>query len=164
MLSVAAYNAGEGRIAKVVRRSGIKSGTRGYSRVLRYLPKETRGYVPEFLAAALLVKDPAHFGFPLSKQNTHHYIQLKEPLSVKKIAQLTHLSAEEVHHLNPELSQFSRTPTHNFIVRLPVNAAIQLDKKVANTKLWKPVSNTISLKLLIHKAVLPRPRPIQIHT
>ena len=145
LLSVAAYNAGEGRIAKVVRRSGIKSGTRGYSRVLRYLPKETRGYVPEFLAAALLVKNPAHYGFPVSRQRKHHYVQLRDPLSVKKIAQLTQLPLAKVHQLNPELKKFSRTPTNNFIVRLPSNAALQLDNKLVKAKVWKPATHPISL-------------------
>ena len=147
LLSVAAYNAGEGRIAGVVRRSGIKSGKRGYSRVIRYLPKETRGYVPEFLAAALLVKDPGHFGFPVSRKRTHHYVQLRDPLSVKKIAQLTKLPLTKVQQLNPELKKFSRTPANNFMVRLPANAALRLDNKLAKAKVkvWKPVSNPISL-------------------
>ncbi len=147
LLSVAAYNAGEGRIAGVVRRSGIKSGKRGYSRVLRYLPKETRGYVPEFLAAALLVKDPGHFGFPVSKQRMHHYVQIRDPLSINKIAQLTKLPVAKVHQLNPELRKFSRTPANNFMLRLPSNAALQLDNKLAKAKvkIWKPVSNPISL-------------------
>ena len=147
LLSVAAYNAGEGRIAGVVRRSGIKSGKRGYSRVLRYLPKETRGYVPEFLAAALLVKDPNHFGFPVSKQRSHHYVQLRDPLSVKKIAQLTKLPLTQVYQLNPELKKFSRTPSNNFMLRLPANAALRLDNKLAKAKVkvWKPVTNPVSL-------------------
>lgn len=145
LLSVAAYNAGEGRIAKVVRRSGIKSGKRGYSRVIRYLPKETRGYVPEFLAAALLVKNPAHYGFPVSRQSKYHYVQLRDPLSVKKMAQLTHLPLAEIHQLNPELKKFSRTPTNNFIVRLPSKAALQLDNKLAKIKVWKPATQPISL-------------------
>lgn len=147
LLSVAAYNAGEGRIAKVVRRSGIKSGTRGYSRVIRYLPKETRGYVPEFLAAAIILKDPAHFGFPVSKHRAHHYVQLREPLSVKNIAQITKLPLTTVHQLNPELKKFKRTPTNNFLLRLPANAAQRLDNNFAKpkVKVWKPVANPISL-------------------
>lgn len=143
LLSIAAYNAGEGRIAKVVRRSGIKSGTRGYSRVVRFLPKETRGYVPEFLAAAIILKDPAYFGFPVSTQHTHHYVQLRDPLSVKKIAQLTNLPLATVRQLNPELKKFNRLPSNNFMIRLPADAALLLDNKLTNTIVWKPATNPI---------------------
>ncbi len=160
LLSVAAYNAGEGRIAGVVRKSGIKSGKRGYSRVLRYLPKETRGYVPEFLAAALLLKDPVHYGFPVSKQRSYYYVQLREPQSVKKIAQLTKLSLAKVHQLNPELKKFSRTPANNYMLRLPASAALRLDKKLAKNKakVWKPVTKQISLTSTHRKSRLAKTR------
>ena len=146
LLSVAAYNAGEGRIAGVVRRSGIKSGRRGYSRVIRFLPKETRGYVPEFLAAALILKNPSHFGFPVQKQQPHRYVQLREPQSIKKIAHLSKLSIKKVRKLNPELKKFSRTPTNNFLVRLPTKSATRLKNKLASkAKIWKAYTNPISL-------------------
>lgn len=137
LLSVAAYNAGEGRIAKVVRRSGIKTGTRGYSRVLPYLPKETRGYVPEFLAAALILKDPSHFGFPVSKRQKYQYVQIKSPLSIKKIAQLAKLPLAKFRQLNPELKKLGNTPTHNFIIRLTSKEAQQLQKNLTTASLWQ---------------------------
>ncbi len=146
LLSVAAYNAGEGRIAGIVRKSGVRSKSRGYSHVIRYLPKETRGYVPEFLAAALILKDPEHFGFPVSKHHAYSYVQLHTPESVKKIARLAKLPLAKVHQLNPELKKFGRTPTNNFILRLPSNAASRLKSKLAiKTTLWKQVTNPISL-------------------
>ncbi len=145
LLSVAAYNAGEGRIARVVRKSGLKRGERGYSHVLRHLPKETRGYVPEFLAAALLLQDPEHFGFPVSKARPYRYVQLVRPLPVKKIATMAKLSETKIQQLNPELEKYSRTPTNNFIVRLPSEAAVHLHKKNSSSKVWKPVSNPIAL-------------------
>ena len=144
LLSVAAYNAGEGRIARVIRKSGVKSTDRGYSHVLRYLPKETRGYVPEFLAAALILKDPKHFGFPISKQRPHRYVQIVQPLSVKKVAEISKIPEKEVKQLNPELKKYGRTPTNNFFVRLPAEAALRLHKNHRKTKIWKPASNPIT--------------------
>lgn len=147
LLSVAAYNAGEGRIARVVRKSGLKRGKRGYSHVVRHLPKETRGYVPEFLAAALILKDPDHFGFPVSKHRTYNYVQIVDPLSVKKIAKITQLAVKKVQQLNPELKKYSRTPTNNYIVRLPSKAALRLHKKNSKTKVWKPATNPLAFNL-----------------
>jgi membrane-bound lytic murein transglycosylase D len=151
LLAVAAYNAGEGRIAKVVRKSGVKSGRRGYSRVVRFLPKETRGYVPEFLAAALILKNPDYFGFPVQQGRTHQYVQIRDALTVKKIAQISQLSLKEIYQLNPELQKSRLLPTHNFIVRLPSNAAARLNKKLAKTTLWKAVADPISLAAVKRK-------------
>lgn len=146
LLSVAAYNAGEGRIARVVRKSGVRSKTRGYSHVLRYLPKETRGYVPEFLASALILKDPEYFGFPVYKQRTHRFVQLYDTISIKKIAQLTKLTRSKIRQLNPELKKFGRTPTNNYIIRLPPTEASRLRNKLAaRSILWKSVAKPISL-------------------
>jgi membrane-bound lytic murein transglycosylase D len=144
LLSVAAYNAGEGRIARVIRKSGLKRGERGYSHVLRHLPKETRGYVPEFLAAALILKDPEHFGFPVTKHHPYNYIQIVQPLPIKKIARITKLSVTTVQQLNPELKKYGRTPTNNFIVRLPTKAALRLHKENSTSKVWKPATNPIA--------------------
>lgn len=145
LLSVAAYNAGEGRIARVIRKSGVKGGRRGYSHVLRYLPKETRGYVPEFLAAALILKDPAQFGFPVNRQKPHHYIQVRQPLPVRKIASISGVPLVKLQRLNPELKSFRKTPTSNYLVRLPSQAARRLAKNLPRARHWKPVSQPIAL-------------------
>lgn len=48
-LVLAAYNCGPGNVNKAIRRAG---GKRNFWQIYRYLPRETRGYVPEFIAAA----------------------------------------------------------------------------------------------------------------
>lgn len=145
LLSIAAYNAGEGRIARIIKKSGLKNGKPGYPRVIRYLPKETRGYVPEFLAAVMILNDPEHFGFPVSHQYPHDYIQLNQPLAIKKIAALSKLPISKVRLLNPELKQYARTPTNNFIIRLPSAAALRLNNKLSKSTLWNPIANPILL-------------------
>lgn len=146
LLSIAAYNAGEGRIRGIVSKSGISRNTREYSRIVHFLPKETRGYVPEFLAAALIIKDPAFYGFPVSKLHKHSYVQFPTPYSLDKLAKQTNISYSTLYKLNPELKKRNRTPTNNFIVRLPKNAAIQINKHVPASNAWQPVANPIDLK------------------
>lgn len=146
LLSVAAYNAGEGRIAKVVKRSGVKSGRQGYSRIVRFLPKETRGYIPEFLAAALILKNPSLYGFPVEKQNKHRYVQFHTPLSIKKISQSSKLPIKEIRQLTSELKKSISTPSNNFLLRLPIQAAERLKSRLGNEiTVWKSYTLPISL-------------------
>lgn len=146
LLSVAAYNAGEGRIAKVVKRSGVKSGRKGYSRIVRFLPKETRGYIPEFLAAALILKNPSLYGFPVEKQNKHRYVQLHTPMSIKKISQSSKLPSKTIRQLTSELKNNNSTPSNNFLLRLPTQAAERLKSKLGSkVTIWKSYTLPISL-------------------
>jgi soluble lytic murein transglycosylase-like protein len=63
-LAAAAYNTGQGRVAKVLKQ--VTGKTRGtdadYYRIAKRLPQETRDYVPKLVAAARIAKDPAKYG------------------------------------------------------------------------------------------------------
>ena len=64
-LAAAAYNVGQGRVAKVMKQ--VTGNTRGtdadYYRIANRLPKETREYVPKMIAAARIGTNPAKYGF-----------------------------------------------------------------------------------------------------
>jgi membrane-bound lytic murein transglycosylase D len=64
-LAAAAYNTGQGRVAKVMKQvTGRTKGTDAdYYRIASRLPKETREYVPKMIAAARIGTDPAKYGF-----------------------------------------------------------------------------------------------------
>lgn len=64
-LAFAAYNSGEGRVARVMRSTlGRATGTDAdFYRIASGLPQETRDYVPKMIAAARIAKDPAKYGF-----------------------------------------------------------------------------------------------------
>ena len=55
--ALAAYNAGPGNVSKAIRRSGGKTN---YWEVRPFLPKETRNYVPNFIAVVYLMGIPRH--------------------------------------------------------------------------------------------------------
>src|SRR5687767_10236305 len=61
-LVVAAYNGGMGRVQRAMNRSGIEDFWR-LSESSRYLPRETREYVPLILAAIIVAKNPSQYGF-----------------------------------------------------------------------------------------------------
>ena len=67
-LAAAAYNVGQGRVAKVMKQvTGSTKGTDAdYYRIASRLPQETRDYVPKMIAAARIAKDPARYGFDVA--------------------------------------------------------------------------------------------------
>jgi membrane-bound lytic murein transglycosylase D len=124
-LSMAAYNVGEMRVKRAVTRYY----TRDFWTLLRKrraLPPETKQYVPKFIAAVMIAKDPAKYGFkeiqyedPLSFDT----VELKSPISLTKLASNLNVDVEELQLLNPKfrsdfvpISRGGET-----VVRIPVS-------------------------------------------
>ena len=101
-LALAAYNAGPGNVNKAIRRSG---GKRTYWEVRPYLPRETQGYVPNFIAAAyLLTYHKEHNIKPATAKNTFYQLDticLSKGVHMSTIEKLTAWSEDEVATLNP---------------------------------------------------------------
>jgi membrane-bound lytic murein transglycosylase D len=100
-LALAAYNSGSGNVNKAIRRSGKKN----YWEVRPFLPRETRNYVPNFLAVVYLMEYHAEYGIVPNKVlpgtagvDTVH---VEGPLRFDQIAALTPMSEAEVAALNP---------------------------------------------------------------
>jgi membrane-bound lytic murein transglycosylase D len=101
-LALAAYNAGPGNVNKAIRRSG---GKRTYWEVRPFLPRETQGYVPNFIAATYLMTYHAQHNI-VPAINKHHYYQLdticlSKGIHMSTIEKLTGWSENEVAALNP---------------------------------------------------------------
>lgn len=101
-LALAAYNAGPGNVNKAIRRSG---GKRTYWEVRPFLPRETQGYVPNFIAATyLMTYHTQHNIVPAT--NKHHFYQLdticlSKAIHMSTIEKLTGWSESEIAALNP---------------------------------------------------------------
>jgi membrane-bound lytic murein transglycosylase D len=101
-LALAAYNAGPGNVNKAIRRSG---GKRTYWEVRPFLPRETQGYVPNFIAATYLMTYHAQHNI-VPATNKHHFYQLdticlSKGIHMSTIEKLTGWSESEVASLNP---------------------------------------------------------------
>jgi soluble lytic murein transglycosylase-like protein len=125
-LALAAYNAGSGRIDRAVRRHA--GGRRGeetlYWQVRPHLPRETQRYVPLYLAAAEIARDPEAFGFRLHRLEplrfTERWVDGGVPLDA--VAREVGVTVESVRELNPHLIRGMTPPGRRWPVRIPPNA------------------------------------------
>jgi len=101
-MALAAYNCGPGNVNKAIRRSG---GEKNYWKIYDYLPRETRGYVPAFIAVNYLFAHNAeHNIYPIAPTYCAYEIdtvQVCYPLDLSSLAVLTGTSVKELRDLNP---------------------------------------------------------------
>lgn len=154
-LALAAYNCGPGNVNKAVRRAG---GTLDYWSVYNFLPRETRGYVPAFIAVNYIFNHAAdHNIYPVIPNYCAYEVdtmQVCYPLSLDKLAEITGGSAQELRDLNPTFKQGVvpdlNEPATVYIPRSMVNAFIQNEEAIAHSytpDLRMPAPNTVSARV-----------------
>lgn len=105
-LVLAAYNSGPGNVNKAIRRSGHKYN---YWLIQNRLPRETRGYVPAFIAVTYIMNYAAeHNLYPIKPYIFDHEIDtvtVKQALSFDQISEMLSIPLEEIKFLNPTFSK-----------------------------------------------------------
>lgn len=124
-LSVASYNCGAGAVARAISRGGSRDFwelSQG-----KFLPEETRNYVPKLLAVLLIAKQPEKYGFVgLNNQPPLHYETVTVPSTtdLEVVARLCGVTYEEIKQLNPELKRWSTPPgVKDYQLRLPLSTS-----------------------------------------
>lgn len=101
-LVLASYNSGPGNVSKAIRRSG---GKQSYWDIRKYLPKETQGYVPAFLATMYLYEYHNEHGIKADRAVVQHFatdtIMIKKQMSFKQVADLLDVPVSQLQLLNP---------------------------------------------------------------
>lgn len=101
-LVIAAYNCGPGNVAKAIRRAG---GKRGYWDIYPYLPRETRGYVPIFIAANYIMNFHENHNMCSAEPTIEGLIDtimVSDRVHFKQIADVANINIEELRFLNPQ--------------------------------------------------------------
>ena len=116
-LVMAAYNAGEGRLARSIR----YEHTRDYWQ-MKTLPRATRNYVPHIMAVAAICMDPEKYGFtdykPKAIWGDFDTLTLDQSYELEKIARVCGISFDKLREMNPELRKLN-TPSYSYTIRLP---------------------------------------------
>lgn len=164
-LALASYNGGPGRVQRAMQRAGsadfwsLSTGT-------RYLPRETRDYVPLILAAIIVAKNPASYGLevaPLAVPSVET-ISVPKPVDLRRVAEWADTSVELLQELNPELRRWT-TPIRatDYQLRVPMGAGEgvraklteAVDEELANLS-WHTVKKGESLLTIARKLKVSR--------
>ena len=121
-LVLAAYNCGPGTINKAIRRAG---GENDFWTLYNYLPKETRGYVPAFIAANYIMTyycehniSPMNMTMPESTDTVH----ISRSLNLNQIAEVCKIDIDQLRALNPEYKKDIIPGNEKpYALRLPTN-------------------------------------------
>ena len=121
-LALAAYNCGPGNVNKAIRRSG----RRDFWEIYYYLPRETRGYVPAFIAAAYTMNYyDQHLISPAPLELPRHTdtIMVSEPLHLKQVSAVLGIPIGELRDLNPQYRQdiIPGTASTPYSVKIPLD-------------------------------------------
>jgi membrane-bound lytic murein transglycosylase D len=122
-LALAAYNAGAARVDRALRRHA--GGRRGdellYWRIRPHLPRETRTYVPLYLAAAEIARSPEAFGLRPRRQPPLVFAEVWVPggVALDAVAREHGVPAATLRELNPHLIRGTTPPGRRWPVRVP---------------------------------------------
>ena len=150
-LALAAYNSGPGNVNKAIRRSG---GYKNYWNIRRYLPRETAGYLPAFLATMYIFEYADEHGLKKVNAERPYFetdtVLVKSLISFEHISKLVGVSEEELQMLNPsyKLNIIPFVKGKDYSLRLP------------NHALGKFVSNETAIYAYVEEELKKKEKPL----
>jgi membrane-bound lytic murein transglycosylase D len=130
---LAAYNGGPGRVQRAMKRSGIDDFW-SLASTSKFLPRETREYVPMIFAAMIIARNPVQYGFTVLETEPIAYekVTLPRAIDLRRVAEWAGTTVDEIQSLNPELRRWT-TPVRypEYEVKVPVGTADRLSARLS---------------------------------
>ena len=111
LLAIAAYNCGPGNMNKAIRKSG---GMKDFWSVRKYLPRETRNYVPAFIAVNYMMEkrsmlniipaEPSTYHYPFTARSIDHVV-VRQKISFSSISKVLDIPMNQLSFLNPGIKK-----------------------------------------------------------
>jgi membrane-bound lytic murein transglycosylase D len=136
---LAAYNCGEGNVLRVIRQQHVNYLDDFWDLYPR-LPLETARYVPRFLAALHIIKDPEKYGFTELEQDEplkREKVQVNKQMRLSDVARTLDIPQETLEELNPSL-RYKATPDYPFMLNLPLETSEMFLANLERIPHWKP--------------------------
>ena len=137
-LALASYNGGPGRVQSAIKRSGGVKDFWRLSASKRYLPNETRNYVPLILAAIIVARNPAQYGLdfePAPPETTGvEKVTLPVAVDLRRVAEWAGTPVQTIQDLNPELRRWT-TPVRakDYELKVPEGTAELVRTRLADS-------------------------------
>jgi len=130
-LALAAYNSGAGRVYSAIRRTGSTD----FWEMRRRLPRETRNYVPGYIAATLIAMNPSAYGFEPVLDERHlefDNVTVNDCIDLDILAECAATDVTTLRELNPELLQWCTPPgLKQYSLRIPPGRSARFNEKFA---------------------------------
>ena len=143
-LALAAYNCGAGRISRASKLHQTYDFWQMHS-----LPRESRNYIPYYLAAAIIAKDPDQYGFniPESKPFSYEEVVLENSADLAVLSRVAGIKVKTLRKYNPELRQSATPADSPYLLKLPKG------KKEQFLARWNsiPESERFAPQFIVHR-------------
>lgn len=144
-LAIAAYNCGPGNVNKAIHRAG---GKRDFWSIYPYLPRETRGYLPIYIAASYAMNYADYHGIcpePIELTLETDTIVTSTRLHLKQIADVLDVDIEELRLMNPQYARDIVPGGKPYTIKLPA------DKTTAFIDQQDSIHNYMAKELILNR-------------
>ena len=134
-LALAAYNCGAGGVRRAIRKSGLEKPN--FWQIREHLPKETRDYVPLYIATTIITMNRHKYGFAddsvsLHKPYDYEVVKIDQPVNFTTLAKCAMISVDSLRQLNPELVRDCTPPTGTYNLKVYKGMAADFSKRYAS--------------------------------